>query len=359
MSRAARWVLVPALVAGWLTAAGPARAITPQVKDDASFFSPAAVKKADEVIREIKQRFNKDLVVETFKTVPANKVDQVKEMDQQARNRFFADWVAARARELDIDGVYVLICKQPSHIQVGVGPETRKRDFTLANRDELARSLLSKFKAKEFDDGLLQGVQYVRDTIAANRKVEGRRQQAHAPPPAGGHEGGRGGGFNWAGLICPGLVILAVIWLVFGLIRAFSGMGARGGYGGGGYGPGGGYGGGGGGGFMSGLMGGLFGAMAGNWLYNSFLGGHSQGGGWGDSSAYGADQGAGPTYGSDEGRDFSSTGGDFGDGGDAGGGGGDFGGGGGDFGGGGGDWGGGGGDFGGGGGGFGGGGGDF
>ena len=95
MLRVARWVLIPALVAGWLTAAGPAWAITPQVKDDAGFFSPAAVKKANEVIRDIKDRLHKDVVIETFKTVPANKVDQVKEMNPQARNRFFEEWEGA------------------------------------------------------------------------------------------------------------------------------------------------------------------------------------------------------------------------------------------------------------------------
>ena len=66
--------------------------------------------------------------------------------------------------------------------------------------------------------------------------------------------------------LCIGVVVLLGIWLVFALVRAFTGGG--GGGGGGGYGGGGG---GGGGGFFPALMGGLFGAAAGMWLYDCFI----------------------------------------------------------------------------------------
>jgi uncharacterized membrane protein YgcG len=253
MLASVRLALIPAIVTGWLLAAGPAQALTPKVKDDGGFFSPDAVKRADQEIKEIKQRFNKDLVVETYATVPANKVEQVKKLDRNARRKFFADWVDQRARDQGVDGIVVLICKDPASIEVGVGLETRKRDFTLDNRDHLVRLLVEEFKAKKYDEGLIQGVQYVHDTISSNHggaRADARHRQGpvgHAP------DGGWFGG-GVQGWICTGLVVLAVIWLVFGLIRAVAGMGHGGGYGpgGGGYGYGGG-----GGSFMSGLMGGL------------------------------------------------------------------------------------------------------
>src|SRR5262249_18407975 len=124
--------------------------------------------------------------------------------------------------------------------------------------------------------------------------------------------------FNWLALVCPLLIVIGVVWLVIGLVRAFTGMGRGGapgapgqgavgpGYGAPGYG-----GGGGGGGFFSGLMGGLFGAVAGNWIYHSFFGG---GGSFahGASSGYGGSSGVDDTLRSDEGRDFAGTGGDYG-----------------------------------------------
>ena len=353
-----RRVLLPALLVAWLMAAGPAFALTPEVRDEAGFFDRATIQKANDVIRDIKNTYKVDLLVETVPTVPAGKEADARSNNPEVKGRFFDQWARQRARDARVNGIYVLICKDPTYLQVEVGTDTEKQGyFTATNRNELRNILMTAFRKKEFNQGLLQAVSYVQNTLREHKNAAGR---GAANPPAqnpGGNHGGQDGGRPaWTGWICPLLLVVAVIWVVFGLIRAFAGMGARGGYGGG-YGPG--YGGGGGGGFMSGLLGGLFGAVAGNWMYNSFFGGHGMGGGWG-SSAYSADPGSsGPND-----QDYTGSGGDYGGGGgdSGGGGGGDWGGGGGgDFGGGGGgDWGGGGGDFGGGGGDFGGGGGgDF
>jgi len=53
-----------------LVAAGAASAITPRVDDKAGVFSADAVRKADQAIKEIKRRFNKDLVIETYESPP-------------------------------------------------------------------------------------------------------------------------------------------------------------------------------------------------------------------------------------------------------------------------------------------------
>jgi hypothetical protein len=321
MSAFCRLALIPAIVTGWLLTAGSALALTPQVKDDAGFFSADAVKKANAIIRDIENQFKKDLVIETYMTVPAGKIKEAS--DKGSRGPFFHDWAVQQAKAAQVQGIYVLVTKTPGHVEVAVGDKTEKEGFFTSAEGKILRDkMAARFRDKQYDQGLQDGVQFVRDTLSSQVKHRGG-----APAAGGGVAGAHQRGFNWAELICPAIVILGVIWLVFGLIRAFAGMGARGGYGGGGYGPG--YGGGGGGGFMSGLMGGLFGAMAGNWLYHSMFGGHSYGGGW-DSSASGTDAGS-----SGMDQDYTTSGSDFGDGGggDVGdsGGGGDFGGGGGDF----------------------------
>ena len=200
---------------------------------------------------------------------------------------------------------------------------------------------------KRFARGLQHGVDFVQNTLKVNVKetVPVNNQPAQAPvqkKPAEAEAAQQGGGFNWGGILCIGIVVILGIWLLFGLIRSFTGGGGGGGGMAGGGGMGGGYGGGGGG-FLSGLMGGLFGAVAGNWMYDRFFHDHSSYGGGMEPRAYGNEGQA-----ADGPRDVSSSGGDFDDadagGGDAGGGdfdagdsgGGDFdGGGGGDFGGGG------------------------
>jgi uncharacterized protein len=396
-----RWLALPVVMAGTLLAAVPADAakVVAKVHDDGGFFTAEAIKKANAIIVDIHDQFGKDLLIETFKELPADRAETLKKAEESAgkddrskvRKKFFEEWARELAREDRVNGVYVLICKKPTYLQVEVGNKTQQKDFTLENRNELARIMEQRFKKayqskdeaeqrKLYDQGLIEGCEYVRDTMKKNGA-----SRSELPPvgnsgadlPRQHAQHGWGGGFPMSGWICTLLLVVAGVWLVIGLFRAITGAGrpaygpGPGGMapGGPGYGPGPGYGygggGGGGGGFMSSLFGGMFGAAAGNWMYDRWFRGDSGGGFGGGGGAFGGSPsyGATPDPSSGQDTDYSGTGGDFGGGGggggDYGGGGGDFGGGGGDFGGGGGDFGGGGGDFGGGGGDFGGGGGDF
>src|SRR2546430_858559 len=54
----------------WALLAGAALAVAPEVRDQGKFFSPEALKKADEQIREIYRKYGQDVLVETFNTVP-------------------------------------------------------------------------------------------------------------------------------------------------------------------------------------------------------------------------------------------------------------------------------------------------
>jgi hypothetical protein len=62
----------------------------------------------------------------------------------------------------------VLITKQPSHLHVAVGDKTRQRAFTLKDRDGLRDQLITSFKQKQFDQGLLSAVRTFRDTVSSN-----------------------------------------------------------------------------------------------------------------------------------------------------------------------------------------------
>jgi TPM domain len=374
-----RWFWLPLVLATAMTAR--AWAVVPEVKDAAGFFTRGALAKANAQITEIQKKFRKDLLIETFPGVPADKAEAFGKLDKQGRSRFFQDWAIERARGERVEGIYVLITKQPGHVQVEVGKNEQKRGFRVpTDTDRLSKILLQNFQKKEYDSGLLEAVQFVEQKLGENLGVAAR--PASEPLPAiidqGVHKVAPAvqgaSGMSWILII---IVVLIGFWILRALFRGIFHMLGGGGprqYGPGpgpgpGYGgPGAGYGGpgygGGGGGFMSGMLGGLFGAAAGNWLYDSFGrggGGFGGGGFGGGGGSYGGGSGPAP---SDADQDYSGSGGDFGGGSqdDGGGSGGDFGGGdsgGGDFGGGGGDFGGGGGDFGGGGGDFGGGGGDF
>jgi len=135
------------------------------VRDEGGFFSADTVRKALAGIAEMRQRYGKDLVVETFKEIPAERKKDYKAED---RNRFFEAWAKERAKTLGVNGVYVLVCREPAHLQVMVGDETRKKAFTMEDRNRLAEVLLKSFRVRKYDEGLVEAVKLVETRLKAN-----------------------------------------------------------------------------------------------------------------------------------------------------------------------------------------------
>jgi hypothetical protein len=337
------------------------------VRDDAGFFKAETVKKANEQLKQIKAAHGKELVIETFASIPADRQpdwESAKD-DKQQREEFFDKWLESRARALKVDGVYTLIVRDPAHLEVRAGRNTKVRDFTQSNQETLASILLESFKGKEYDQGLAKAVDYFKEALDRNlgqgkRAAAGAGQDgfrnpstpmptprqttpapAYPPPPAPSRTGG---GFL-RGMSCMWIVLVIIAAIV--IIRILSGLG-RGrqggygpgpgpgygqGYGGPQYGPGPGYygGGGGGGGFFRNFFGGLLGGAAGSYIYDQFRNRGDQanypppgtGGGYNpppDTSS-GGDFGSSSSA-DDQGQGFDSggSGGDFGDSGGGGGG---------------------------------------
>jgi uncharacterized membrane protein YgcG len=347
------------LIAPLLLLAGASHALAASsgVRDEARFFSPDAVDQANQIIQQIDERHGKDLLIETFPQIPS---DMKSQFDQQGKDQFFEQWGLTRAQSQGVNGVYVLICRSPGHVQVEVGNKTRQRLFTIADRNRGRDILLAAFKNKQYDQGLLGFVRFVQQRMDANASAAGsgavtpNSNYPQSPYPTYNYHTSTNRSWSLGGIACVVIGIVLLIALVRGIFGR-SGGGYYGGGGGGyyppgggayppagGYYPGGGYGGGGGGGFGRGFLGGLLGGALGGYAADRFMHGQEQG--YTPPVSGGQDASSGPD------TSFTGTGGDFGGGGSGGdfggGGGGDFGGGGGDFGGGGGDSGGsGGGDF--------------
>jgi uncharacterized membrane protein YgcG len=139
-----------------------------EVRDPGGFFTKAAVEKANREIKEFKQRFGRDLVVESFKTVPPDRVKEVAGLDAAGRYRFFAAWVRARSLASRGDGIHVLICRKPAHIRVGVGDATLKKAFTPADRDQLVRLMVGHLRERQYDRALDEMLGFVSDTVSRN-----------------------------------------------------------------------------------------------------------------------------------------------------------------------------------------------
>jgi hypothetical protein len=358
-----KWIsLVCAFAAAFVFIPALSRA---DVKDNASIFSKQAVDDADRAMKKMKEKHNKEFVVETFSAIP----DDQKDNYTQHPDTFFKDWMAARAKELKVNGVYALICMDPHHLEVGAGKNTISRgDFTQADVDGLYSQMKESLKAKDYDKALTDAVDTVERAYTANISEPNSRSSYNQRETgySGGNNRSYGSGFpsnlpthtsstglGFGTIIC--FVVGAVI--IFSLIKSIfrgnsgggynqGGWGQGGNYGGGNYGNqsyGGGFGGGGGGGgFGRGFLGGLLGGALGGYAADQFDhrndqsnqgGGFSQGGSFGGQSDNSGGGGGGSfdSGPSDAGQGFgdSSAGGDFssgGGGGIGGGGGGDSGG---------------------------------
>lgn len=285
---------------------GPSLALaaTTGVRDDAGFFSAPARAQAERTIAGLERSTGKDLLIESLPQVPPEAMKGAGANDKAALNRMFEQWSIGKAREHRVNGVYVLLTREPAHLQVVVGNDTQRNAFTTADRDRLVDTMLRQMRAKKYDEALLDGVNFVDQTIRSHLAVRspGTVRPTPSPVPAAPQE---------APVHRPGIPLGRILFLlailVFGmfvlgrLLRGLTGGSAP---------MPGGFPGGGGGGFFRSLLGGVFGAAAGMWLYDQFTG---------RGTAWGSDQptdnnfgsGSGPATGQD--TDYTSSGGSFGD----------------------------------------------
>lgn len=158
-------LMLPALLATTLLFGLIALAGEHELWDEAHFFKPETLDRVEESLRDVRARFGKDLMIETFASIP----DDLKPTFQRdGKVKFFEKWTTVEASDLHVDGVMILICGQPSYIQVDVGSETQKKAFTLDDRDELVEILSSAFKKHEFDAGIVNAAFFIQNRIARN-----------------------------------------------------------------------------------------------------------------------------------------------------------------------------------------------
>ena len=93
--RAMSRLLLTLFACAALLPAARAMAIRPQVVDAAEFFSPEAQDRGDRVIRDIKQQFGRDVMVETYPAIPQELEGVYR---KKGRERFYADWSDQRFR---------------------------------------------------------------------------------------------------------------------------------------------------------------------------------------------------------------------------------------------------------------------
>src|SRR5687767_4198602 len=82
---------------------------TADIRDGGEFFSPQTEREANQLMQQIRQRHGKDVVVETVQSMP-NVPAGTRERDE-----YYAAEVARRGREAGVNGLYLLISRQPTY----------------------------------------------------------------------------------------------------------------------------------------------------------------------------------------------------------------------------------------------------
>jgi uncharacterized membrane protein YgcG len=161
-----RSITALAMTCALLLAAAARADAEPQVNDQAHFFKKEAVDTVDGELKQLKSDTHVEVVVETLEKIPENLqpvYDAAK--DDAGRKHFFENLVKSRALEAKFPGVFVLIVKQPAHLEVLADHEK-----AMPHEDEgkMASILLEDFKARKFDEGLQKAIDFARDTIKKN-----------------------------------------------------------------------------------------------------------------------------------------------------------------------------------------------
>jgi hypothetical protein len=122
-----------------------------QSRDDGKFFSEEAWKKLAPAAEKLLKEKQIDLFIETVMTPWKGDADKIKAMKPEEREKFFRELAEERAKEVKLQGVYILICKMPSTLYVIV---PHPDEFPPGFASKVKTALLTSFKDKKFDEGL-------------------------------------------------------------------------------------------------------------------------------------------------------------------------------------------------------------
>ena len=177
-----------------------------EIRDAAELFSPEAIKKAETALERIERDTRVATVIETIESLDGEKIEEA---------------ALERARRSGGRGIYILIAKSETKIQVLVSKEFTGL-VSEPQRVAIREAFIEDFKKRDFDAGLERAVEEIGEVLAkakadgkfgglaegpgrgegAGLRVAAGRPRSGAPEPGGGpadHRGGRGQGVGAGG----------------------------------------------------------------------------------------------------------------------------------------------------------------
>src|SRR5579862_121022 len=137
--------------------ASPAQAMS-GIHDNAGVFKSETISTAQDLLHQIRNKSGRDVYVETYPSVPQ---DREGELQTKGKTRFYDEWAEDIGREHAVNGVVILIVKDPGHLEVNVGNVTRKTEFTVQDRDGLRDKMLADLNENNYDGALIDGLKLI------------------------------------------------------------------------------------------------------------------------------------------------------------------------------------------------------
>jgi hypothetical protein len=148
--------------------AAPAASVL--VDDKAKLFKSDIVSQARSKILHIKDLYAFSIFVETLAELPEKDLKKISTAPNAGRA--FQEWAEGRARQAMVDGLYIVLSKDPKHPNsaVVVSPESQKEFFTPRDADNLRKQFASAHFTQQPNQVLLEALDSVNNTLHDNRE---------------------------------------------------------------------------------------------------------------------------------------------------------------------------------------------
>lgn len=124
-------------------------------RDDGKFFGEEAFKKVAPAAEKLLKEKQTDFFVETIMTPWKGDADKIKAMKPEDRKKVFHDLAVERAKEVNLKGIYILVCKNPSFLYVYM-PD--RSEFPPGFGTKLEEAMLERLKDKMYDEALQKAI---------------------------------------------------------------------------------------------------------------------------------------------------------------------------------------------------------
>jgi hypothetical protein len=176
-----------------------AQTVARGLRDGAGLFDKKeVVEQINAQIEDIYHHYGKDVLIETVRTIPP---EGEAELKHHRAARFFENWADERAVAAGVDGIYILICQEPRHIEVAVRPKENLATFDKRTRERLRKTLEHKLQGK--------WPEALGDTVAlVGERLGSKEEEANR------------GGWGWILAVIGGIL---GAWVLIALVRRFQG----------------------------------------------------------------------------------------------------------------------------------------